>query len=334
MNTIMSDYFRNIRGGESQQKHNLQFIPLFQGGESGPRGYLLLDEALERESLQLQEATEQGMVNNLMVVNLGRQPVLILDGEELIGAKQNRMVNATILIPPESRLDIPVSCVERGRWNYNSERFSRSDSHGYSELRRKKAEGVARNLRASMSFAAEQHEVWEEIDRKQAAMKVNSHTDAMHDVYLKYQRELDQFIAGLQPQEGQTGLAVFINGRFNCLDLFGHPDVLGKLWDKLLRSYAMEALEQKQAKAAKPKAVSIQPLLDSLAGAELNQYPSVGLGTDIRLLSPEYMSAGLIYEEQVLHLAVFPRDSHSDEQPRSNNHSSNLAQPSRRRRVH
>lgn len=334
MNSIMSDYLRNIRGGESQAQHNLQFVPLFQGGPAGERGYLLLDEALENEFLQVQEATEQGLVNTLVVVNLGRLPVLILDGEELIGAKQNRMVNATILIPPESRLDIPVSCVERGRWHYNSENFSRSDSHGYSELRRKKAEGVTRNLQANMCFAAEQHEVWEEIDRKQAAMKVDSHTDAMHDVYRRYEKELDQFIAGLQPQEGQIGLAVFINGRFNCLDLFSHPDVLGRVWSKLLKSYAMEALEQKKARAAKLKPVSIAPLLDSLQGAELNQYPSVGLGTDVRLLSPEYMSAGLIYEEQILHLVVFPRDSHSAEKPNARTSSSNLAQPSRRRRAH
>ncbi|MEQ8200689.1 MAG: DUF6569 family protein [Syntrophomonadaceae bacterium] len=333
MNTIMNDYFQNIRGGETQQKHNLQLIPLFHKVGPGERGYLLLDEALEREALQLQEATEQGMVNNLIVINLGRQPVLILDGEELIGAKQNRMVNATILIPPESRIDIPVSCVERGRWNYNSQRFSRSDAHGYSELRKRKAEGVTRNLARNMSFASEQHEVWAEIDRKQAAMNVDSHTDAMHDVYRKYEKELDEFIAGLRPQENQSGLAVFISGRFNCLDLFGHPDVLGKLWDKLLKSYAMEALEQKKARAPKPKEVGIGPLLASLQGAELNQYPSVGLGTDVRLLSPEYMSAGLIYEEMVLHLAAFPRDDR-DQQPHPRNNSGNLAQPSRRRRTH
>lgn len=329
----MNDYFQNIRGGETQQQHNLQFISLFHQERAGELGYLLLDEALERESLQLQEVTEQGMVNNLIVVNLGQQPVLILDGEELIGAKQNRMVNATILIPPESRIDIPVSCVERGRWNYNSEGFSRSDAHGYSELRKRKAAGVTRNLRRDLSFAAEQHEVWEEIDRKQAAMKVDSHTDAMHDVYRQYEEELDEFVAGLQPQEGQTGLAVFINGRFNCLDLFSHPEVLGQLWGKLLKSYAMDALEQKKARTPKPKEVDIGPLLAALQGAELNQYPSVGLGTDVRLLSPEYMSAGLIYEENVLHLAVFPRDDR-EEQPRPRSNSGNLAQPSRRRRVH
>lgn len=327
MNTIMRDYFGHISGGEIRRQNNLQLIPLFQGAEAGARDYLLLDEAMEQEAIQLTEASEQGMVNNLIVVNLGSKPVLILDGEELVGAKQNRMVNATMLIPGHGKLDIPVSCVERGRWRYESNRFDKSDAHGYAELRRKKAAGVTLNLKANMSFASDQHDVWNEIDRKQAQMGVNSHTDAMNDVYKKYQKELDEFISGLRPDPNQSGLAVFINGKFTCLDIFSHPDVLGKLWTKLLKSYAMEALEQKQPKSTRTRTAQIDPLMTSLQRSKLEQYPSVGLGTDIRLTSKGYMAAGLIYEEKVLHLAAFP-----NVEPAMEN--GNLAQPSRRRRMH
>jgi hypothetical protein len=47
-----------------------------------------------------------------------------LAGEELVGSKQNRIVNTTMLIQAKSTPVIPVSCVEQGRWNYRSPRFS------------------------------------------------------------------------------------------------------------------------------------------------------------------------------------------------------------------
>jgi hypothetical protein len=50
--------------------------------------------------------------------------VLILDGEELVGAKQNRIVNTTILVAAGAEIVIPVSCVEQGRWTYKSDAFS------------------------------------------------------------------------------------------------------------------------------------------------------------------------------------------------------------------
>lgn len=327
MNTILTQFLEQISSGENHRKHNLELAPLILNKEESIRQYLLLDEAMEQSCLQIGEANEQGMVNNLIVVNLGKKPVLILDGEELVGAKQNRMVNATLLIPAEGKLEIPVSCVERGRWTYQSKNFGRSDAYGYSELRRKKAARVAENLCASASFDADQREVWGEIDRKQAKMKASSKTDAMHDVYRQYENELDDFVNGLHPIDGQVGLAVFINGEFNCLDIFSHPDVLKKLWTKLIKSYAMEALEKMKSKPNHVKVNVVDSLLTSLKGAEVSQYPSVGLGTDIRLTSKEYLAAGLIFEEQVLHLAAFPKFEQSGDKG-----SSPLAQPSRRRR--
>ena len=51
-------------------------------------------------------------------------PVLLVDGEELIGAKQNRVLNLSILIPAKQRCVIPICCVEAGRWRAASREFS------------------------------------------------------------------------------------------------------------------------------------------------------------------------------------------------------------------
>lgn len=77
--------------------------------------YLLLDEALADGSIEVEEVDNSGSVPELKVINNSPQMVLILDGEELVGAKQNRIINTTILIQGKSTTVIPVSCVEQGR---------------------------------------------------------------------------------------------------------------------------------------------------------------------------------------------------------------------------
>ena len=86
--------------------------------------YLTLDEALASGVDEITEVSEQGSVPDLKFINRGPQPVLILDGEELLGAKQNRIVNLTILVAANSELTIPVSCVEAGRWRSRSRAFT------------------------------------------------------------------------------------------------------------------------------------------------------------------------------------------------------------------
>jgi hypothetical protein len=96
----------------------------------GPRAverepsYVTLDEAIEQAWTEVTEISEQGSVPELRVINKGPQPVFILDGEELVGAKQNRVVNLSILVAAASELVIPVSCVEAGRWRSRSKAFA------------------------------------------------------------------------------------------------------------------------------------------------------------------------------------------------------------------
>jgi hypothetical protein len=58
------------------------------------------------------EVSAGGHVPELKVVNKGETPVLLLDGEELAGARPNRALNTTILVRGHSETIIPVTCTE------------------------------------------------------------------------------------------------------------------------------------------------------------------------------------------------------------------------------
>ncbi len=92
------------------------------------------------------EMNESGTVPELKLVNKSVEKVLVIDGEELRGAKQNRIVNASFMIAGNSEVIIPVSSVEQGRWSYRSRDFSSAEKIMPSSMRVKNQRSVAMNL--------------------------------------------------------------------------------------------------------------------------------------------------------------------------------------------
>ena len=90
--------FPNISVGEPIQHKALTVFPLF-GEATSDVDYLLSDEALAGGGVAVKEVDEQGSVPDLVVENTTDDPVLFIDGEELQGAKQNRILNITVMVP-------------------------------------------------------------------------------------------------------------------------------------------------------------------------------------------------------------------------------------------
>ena len=123
MEQVLKKRFETLRLGEPWVRENLTLIPIMAEQGSWPRYYEMLDEALQGGSLEARETSEGVSVNQIKVINKGDKPVLILDGEELVGAKQNRLVNATLLIATQVELVIG-ELRGRGRWHHTSAAFS------------------------------------------------------------------------------------------------------------------------------------------------------------------------------------------------------------------
>src|SRR6266849_5450815 len=119
MTQTLHERFQSVRVSDAGQSGALQVFGLRWDCPSDLT-YRTLDEALARSTLDVTEINQAGSVPLLQVTNKDDAPVFLMAGEHLVGAKQNRVLNASILVPARSELPIPVSCVEAGRWSYRS----------------------------------------------------------------------------------------------------------------------------------------------------------------------------------------------------------------------
>jgi hypothetical protein len=120
----------------------------------------LLEEGLAGRATEIAEVDEHGDVNTVKVTHRGHRPLLLIDGEELVGAKQNRVLNASFLVGPGTTVLLPVSCVERGRWSARTAAFASSSRTLSSPARTSKLRRVARSVTSSGSYDSDQGAVW------------------------------------------------------------------------------------------------------------------------------------------------------------------------------
>ena len=162
MEKSIQGYLGSLQIGEVQLFKNLAMVPVVSDYDDG-LGYITLGEALGAGSIEIREVSEGGSVPELRVVNRAGKMVLILDGEELVGAKQNRIVNTTILVAAGCEIVIPVSCVEQGRWNYKSDVFSSKQRMMSPSIRQVKAKDVNASLRSTGQYRSDQSAIWQEV---------------------------------------------------------------------------------------------------------------------------------------------------------------------------
>jgi hypothetical protein len=108
MNTDIKNYLHNLRFGETQFHQHISVIPLHTALDGAPP-YVALADAMAARTLTVTGVSEGGSVPQLLVLNDSTQPVLIIDGEELIGAKQNRILNTSILLKERLRTVVPIT---------------------------------------------------------------------------------------------------------------------------------------------------------------------------------------------------------------------------------
>ena len=294
----------SLEMGELQRHANMEVLPLFSALDHSPE-YLTLGQAIEAKALLVTELDAHGSVPELKAVNGADIPVLLLDGEELAGAKQNRILNTTILMRKKSEMVIPVSCTEQGRWAYTSDSFKESPAAAPPALRANKLKSVSHMLMMEADFRSNQGEVWESVRECSARARVRSHTGAMRDVFDSKQADITAYLEAFAPQAGQKGILVCINGNPVGLDFISFAPAYASLHSKLIRSYAMEALLAEKVELANGIKLKAQEFIHQAGICEERRYKSRGHGWDHRLNGSTVVGSALTYREGVIHMAFF-----------------------------
>lgn len=308
MDTTILHCLSQIEFTEAQTFNNMTVLPILSQITGGPE-YITLGEAIERGVLTIKEVNQGGSVPNLAVVNSSSIPILLLDGEEVIGAKQNRVLNTTVLLKEGSETVIPVSCTEHGRWQYTSDRFDDSDVVLASNIRSKKNRSVNQSLMQGRSYESNQSEVWNEISELHESAGVNSPTGAMKDSFNERAGDISEYLDAFSLVPEQRGLLVFINGKPVGFDYLSFDREYSRLHTKLLKSYAISALVRKKKTDLAPDASAAKAFIESLKTSSEHTYDSIGYGIDHRFEAAKSVGSALVYDDTVIHTAFFRTSS-------------------------
>jgi hypothetical protein len=306
----------SIQLGEPIEHRGVVIAPLFP--RSDPRAaYVTLEEALPL-GFRVTEVDAAGSVPELAVDNPLDSNVLLYDGEELVGAKQNRILNVTVLVAAGSKTRIPVSCVEQGRWSSRSARFGAASHAAYPELRRRKAHSL---LAAPLARGLAQGEVWDSVAAKAHVHDAYSPTGAQADIFASRYDDLKSLGKAFPLQQGQAGALLALGDRI-CLDYVSRPEAFARLYPKLLSGYLLDAIEQLDGEPAGEGALA--GFLEAASAAPRSRRASEALGEDVRLSGDRVVGSGLELDGELLQLSVFSSDGATG--------ATRIARPGRRQR--
>ena len=313
---MKQNILRTIDGlhlGQTVQYKNLSIIPIFSNNTSTP-DFISLKEGLDKGLVEITEVSESGSVPTLRVINNSSKKLFIMDGEELVGAKQNRIVNTSMLLGGNSSFDVPVSCTEKGRWKYNSRKFQDSGIVMSSKARYAKSERVTKSLRRMEGYNANQSSIWKDIEKMHRKYSTSSNTRAMKDAFLQKQNDIQEYLDAFPIQENQKGMFVFQNGKLVGGEYVSNAKVYGDLHEKLLKSFSIEAMHDKIDYQADPFDLIQEASrnLNSLKDATATVHKPVGLGSDIRLEADKAKASVLEYDNEDLHISIYPKAEVND----------------------
>lgn len=275
------------------------------GAMRGSIDYITLDEAVGSETAEVTEISESGSVPELRFINKSAKHILLLAGEQLVGAKQNRVLNTSMLVEAGSTTTIPVSCVEQGRWSYKMRGFGSSGTGAHAKLRSAMSADVSSSYQGSGHALANQGKVWHEVSRKLNTLKVDSASSSLEDVYNSHRQKIDSDMAALKPADDWCGVVVFCHGHLAAIDCFDRPESLKKYWAKLVRGHGLDAIEipADARPVAGEMALAWLGRLSSAGGTPFK--PTGGTGTDFRIKGEGIHGNALLVDEIPLHLQAF-----------------------------
>jgi len=288
----------SLRVGEPWHYKNLTIFPLTSKAVAPAWSFVTIERAVDRGVLEIKEKGS-GEVNTVRVRNTGSSYVFGLAGDMIVGAKQDRMLQADVLIPPRSGwLELDVYCTEHGRWSGKTDRFM-----GLGKV-------VPNTVRARAAQTGSQQEVWAGVQEAKRALGDATPGSALQSVYNNQDvtKRSQEYIDELRPMsgrvDGMVGALVAVGDDIVCVDVFASPGLLAKMWDKLLRSYVMDALAR--SATGRLSRDEARDFLDELDDARRESRETPGAGGLYRFNTGRATGSALVFHRRVVHLDLFP----------------------------
>ena len=304
--------------GEPFFLRNLLVFP-FLGGNGNREEILTTEEAREAGILNLEETQR---VNSVILSYEGHTPLYMIDGEEIIGAYQNRVLNTSIYVEEPVRTNIPVSCVEEGRWTGDNT-FRPTSLSAYPSLRAIIASSVTESLKTKRSYDSDQRLVWSSIKERLTTFKLKSMTSSMHDLYESLERDIESYIrefgeGGQDPSESVSqnideakglqrccGFLAFSGDRYLGMELFSSRKFFEKFKKKLLTGYVLDALSLTSRATPLIEINDAKKWVDTILSERYSSFPGVVKGTEVRFKDKEKVARALYKNGRFLHLSAF-----------------------------
>jgi len=291
-----------VRVGNPIRHHSLTIFPLFTDADPVV-DYWLSADAIKAQALVVTEVSEQGSVPDLLVDNRGDKPVLFLEGEMLVGAKQDRVLNTSLLVAAGIRMKVPVSCVERGRWASRSQRLGSSPRSPSPSLRRSVKKSVSDSLRRMKRHTSDQGDVWRTVEEIHMSHRVSSRTRALSDAYEQTETRTEGYRERFRYEPGSRGLVAALGNRVVMLELYDRSDTCERMWERLLSGLVLEALSTPPAESP-VEATEVERLLAAAQEAAWEEVATPGEGEEFRATLGGDPASALTCRGSLLHESI------------------------------
>ena len=302
--TQIREWLARMSVSTISQWEGLELASVVLEGDAGDPDRLA-PAAISAGDLVIQE-DGQGTVPHVLAVHVRGPEVLVLDGEILVGCKQNRVVVHTVIIPVGSSLRVPVGCVEQGRWRASTPSFESGDMRAEPWLRKHRLDGSPSRSSAGDADAIDQAQLWSEVTSRFAAEGRHSPTADYHDLLGWAARSQRASLSRFKPEDGQVGLVVTRGGRLLGIEVFSHPETFAQAVVRTLPTYAMSAAMADDDAQGELESRSAADWLDAARSVEIRTKPGIGEGTEFEISGDAWLGRGVFHQSRVRHLAVFP----------------------------
>lgn len=301
----LQDWLARLHTAPIQQINGLEVTPLILEGAAGTP-FLLAPEAIDRGLLEIAERGG-GSVPTVKATNRGTDDVLILEGDTLIGCKQNRIVAHTIIVAPGKAVDVSVGCMESGRWAHRSPRFSSGKLRADPWLRKKRKLEVMAAMRAGDRARIDQSMLWNDVEDQLACHSVGSRTRDYHRVFEELGDDAIDKASRFTPVKDQVGVIAMWRGHLLGLEVVGHPDCWSHLARRTLPAYLMVAdnAERGMLRGQEGDVRTAEGWFEALKRSPLRAKRAAGIGIDFDFKTSVVYGSGLWYEGRPAHMAMF-----------------------------